>query len=165
MSRRRHILHEAGIKRRRILLDLDIVSLRQGGIRVAPDKSHQPFASGTGPLKPGDFRILVGQYRRQNGQSLRLKILPEQVALLTEGFHVPAEEQINDQPDSWGEDQHEHPGQGGLRPPVLQDDEHGHHERIEAKRGRQDRAHILHAGSSWTRGVTLLSMEAQPAIF
>jgi hypothetical protein len=51
--------------------------------------------AGTLALQSGDLRILAGQQGQQQGQSVRLEILPQELALFAERFPVSAEKNID----------------------------------------------------------------------
>src|SRR3954447_3648381 len=147
-----HVLDQARVKLRRVLLDFHTVAPGQRGMGIAPDEHHQLSAAGALAFEPGDHLILARQHGRQNGKSTRLEILPEELALLAEGFPVPAEQKVDQYADSRCEEESEHPRQGFLRSSVLRNEEYTRDERVEGKRCSQDRADVAHRVSVlWLR--------------
>ncbi len=59
VPRRFNVLHHAGVKFGRVLLNLHMVVLRQRGMGVAPHEHHQLSMAATLVLEPGDLRILA----------------------------------------------------------------------------------------------------------
>src|SRR3546814_1925520 len=94
-----------------------------------------------GPLvpEPVELRILARQHRRQEGTGIRFEIVPQQLLLFAESLSLPAEEEVDQHADPGSEDKGEHPRQGGLRSPVLRDQEDGRDEGVQGERSGQDR--------------------------
>lgn len=100
--------------------------------------------AGTVLFEPGNFCILAGQYGRKKRQRVPFQILPKEITVLAEGFPIPAEQEIDEQADPWREEKGQHPGQGGLRPPILQHEEETGADRVQRERGGQNRAQMVH---------------------
>ncbi len=118
-----HILDQARIEHRRILLNRHTIPSGERGVGIAPHEMHEFSAAGTVLFEPGNFCILAGQYGSKKRQRVPFQILPKEITLLAEGFPIPAEQEIDEQADPWREEKGQHPGQGGLRAPILQHEE------------------------------------------